>query len=358
MTPSSRIEDTAEAGEGSVLVVYQWPLADQSAWSATCEPGERLKPGGAASHMKDITRRDLARRYGHFLDHVQRTEGVEQNAEAAAYVDPTRVDRFRAELEARVSSVTVYGSIYKLRRAAQLLVPGRDFTWLVEIENDLGFVMQPKSKFDRTVYTQVLIEAGMKPMAQANAATHRSALARARRLRDGLMVAMLAFHPIRLKNFAALEIGRTFKRVNGAWWIVLPASETKENRPDERIVDPSLTRWIDLDLDTHHPVLAKGNVAPKALWLSSNDGNAMTYLGIENVISETTLATVGVDVSPHLFRTAGVSTAAFYAGDNPHLGRALLHHIDLTIAEQNYNRASSLSATKAFGEFVKGLKTQ
>jgi hypothetical protein len=53
----------------------------------------------------------------------------------------------------------------------------------------------------------VLIDAGMMLMAEADAATHRSALARARQFRNGLMVAMLAFHPLRLGNFVALEIG-------------------------------------------------------------------------------------------------------------------------------------------------------
>lgn len=306
--------------------------------------------------MRDITRRDLARRYGYFLDHVQRIGGLDLNAEAAAYVSPDRVDRFRAELHARVRSVTVYGSIYKLRRMAQLLAPGQDFTWLIEIEKDLALVMQPKSKFDRTVYTQVLVDAAIRLMTKADAAAHRSALARARLYRNGLMVAVLAFHPIRLKNFASLEIGETFRQVNSSSWIVLPASETKEERPDERVVDQSLTGWIERYLRVHRPVLARNNVAPKELWLSSNTGRAMTYLGIEKVISETTLAIVGVDVSPHLFRTAGVSMAAVYAGDTPHLGSALLHHIDATIAGKHYNRAKSLSATQNFSKLVKALR--
>ena len=42
------------------------------------------------------------------------------------------------------------------------------------------------------------------------------------------MIALLAVCPIRLKNFAALEIGRTFREVEGSWWIVLPA--TRRNR--------------------------------------------------------------------------------------------------------------------------------
>ena len=98
--------------------------------------------------MKDITFRDLTRRYGYFLDYVQRTEGLDLAAAAAAYVTPARVDGFLPELQARVRSVTVHGSIYKLRRMAQLLDPDRDFSWLVERENDLAAAMQPQPNSD------------------------------------------------------------------------------------------------------------------------------------------------------------------------------------------------------------------
>ena len=36
--------------------------------------------------------------------------------------------------------------------------------------------------------------------------------------------------------------------------------------------------------------------------------------------------TIGIAVSPHLFRTAAVTTLATRAGDKPHAGSALLHH--------------------------------
>jgi hypothetical protein len=70
--------------------------------------------------------------------------------------------------------------------------------------------MQPKSKFGRFAYSHVLIKAGTDLMTQAEAAVHRSALARARQFRNGLMVAMLGHHPLRSKNFATLALGRTF----------------------------------------------------------------------------------------------------------------------------------------------------
>jgi hypothetical protein len=113
-----------------------------------------------------------------------------------------------AELKERVSSVTVYGSICKLRRTTQLIAPTRDLGWLIEIERDLAFDMRPRSKYERLVLTECLVEAGLTLIAEAERSDGPTKLARARMVRNGLMVALLACCPVRLKNFAALEIGR------------------------------------------------------------------------------------------------------------------------------------------------------
>ena len=80
----------------------------------------------------------------------------------------------------------------------------------------------------------------------------------------------------------------------------------------------------------------------------------MSYAGVERVLTETTRSTVGVAVSPHLFRTAIASSAAIHGGGNPHLASALLHHTDQRVTEEHYNRASSLSAAKSFREIIQG----
>jgi integrase len=164
------------------------------------------------------------------------------------------------------------------------------------------------------------------------------------------MIALLALCPIRLKNFAVLEIGRTFVPVNETLWIVLAASETREGRPDERPVKDYLKRWIDGYLTTHRPVVARTDDAPSSLWLSSNDGRPMTYSAVESAISHTTSATIGIEISPHMFRTAGASSCAVYASDHPHLASALLHHTDSAVTQKHNNRASSLSAAESFAE--------
>ena len=81
----------------------------------------------------------------------------------------------------------------------------------------------------------------------------------------------------------------------------------------------------------------------------------MTPKNLGILISRITFETLGVDVSPHLFRTAAASTAAAYGGKTPHLASAVLHHTDPRVTEQHYNRASSVSASKIYAEIFKQL---
>jgi hypothetical protein len=122
-------------------------------------------------------------------------------------------------------------------------------------------------------------------------------LARARQVRNGLMVAMLAMHPIRLKNFASLKIGRNFVEIKGSWWIALSAAEPKEDRPDERRIDDLLQPALDRYLKKYRPLLAGADRSTTALWLSSNDGEPMSYDGVARALTETTRSTVGVAVA-------------------------------------------------------------
>jgi integrase len=192
-------------------------------------------------------------------------------------------------------------------------------------------------------------------MAEAENSATLSDLARARQFRNGLMVAMLAMHPIRLKNFASLEIGRNVVNIDGSWWITLAAAETKENRPDERRIDETIAPALGKYLRKCRPELARKEGQSGALWLSSDNGQPMTCHTIAAVVERTTRTPIGVGISPHMFRTAAASSAAIHADQHPNLASALLHHRDKRVTEEHYNRASSLSAAKAFGQLIKEL---
>jgi integrase len=333
------------------LAVHEWPNADRSAWEDACRPGSRLKPGGAAGYLAPVSRDDFGRRYGAFLGFLQRTGRLERDAAAAAQVTLSNVEAYTSDLTSRVRSVTVWNCIYKLRRAAELLAPTADFSWLAEIEKDIALMMEPRSKFDRLVFTGRLVEAGLTLVTEAQGFA-RSELIRARGVRNGLMIALLALCPIRIKNFSTLEIGHTFKEVHSSWWIALPSISTKSRRPDERRVPELLNDTIEMYLNQSRPLLIGSKPSTNALWISSTTGWAMTTKNLGTLISKITLETLGVDVSPHLFRTAAASTAAAYGGNTPHLASALLNHTDPRVTEEHYNRASSVSASKIYAEIT------
>jgi integrase len=190
-------------------------------------------------------------------------------------------------------------------------------------------------------------------LAEADSSPALTKLAKARQVRNGLMIAMLAMHPIRLRSFASLEIGHNFIEIEGSWWITLSAADTKEKRPDERRIDELLTTALTLYLGEYRPMLQGNNSESNALWLSSHGGAAMSYDGTARAITEATRSAVGIDVSPHMFRTSAASSAALHVGDNLYLGSALLHHHDKRIAEKHYNLASNLNAAQSLRDLIR-----
>jgi hypothetical protein len=312
-------------------------------------------------------------RYGYFLDYLRRHGVPLSQGRPADQVTPENVAFYIAELQDRVASVTMHGSIYKLRRVAELLAPDRDFGWLREIEGDLHFLKQAKSKYPRLVTTPAIVEAGLTlfmeaesrpatsapPTARlanraarrrARGAADRVALNRAVEARNGLMVALLAVCPIRLKNYAALELGRSFRRVGNVWWIVLDPGETKTGRADERPVPAFLNPTIESYIAKHRPVLGRGILEPEAgpLWISSQDGSPMPQRSVEATLRRTTLRTLGIEIGPHMFRTAAATTAATRATEAPGLASALHQHVTPRVTEQHYNRATAHEAAKAY----------
>jgi len=182
------------------------------------------------------------------------------------------------------------------------------------------------------------------------------------------MVALLAHAPIRLKNFACLSLGTSFKRIGDRWWIVLGRHETKSKAPDERPVPRHLNQAIAIYLTYARPVLLghrefmigeeEESGSPRdsltgPLWVGST-GEPLGYSGVERTIMDTTRRTIGRSLSPHDFRRNGATTARFHAGDEPHLASGLLHHRDRNVTE-NYNLGSSFEAAQRFANIVERM---
>jgi integrase len=78
----------------------------------------------------------------------------------------------------------------------------------------------------------------------------------------------------------------------------------------------------------------------------------MTKRKIGKLITQITRETVGIAISPHLFRTADATTAADALSDMPYFASALLGHTNPRITDEHYKRNSSLNAQNDYAQFI------
>ena len=328
-----------------------WPTAEREVWKQACVAAQRLRPGGAAARMKSSTRTSLVRAYGYLLEFCHRNGLLDQDAKAGAHVSPEIIDAFIDELHGHVGSVTRASYISKIRRIVQILAPGRDLVWLGEIEADLRYAARSRPKHHRIVSSERLLALGLELIRRGETRKHLTALGRARLVRDGVMIALLALCPIRLRNLAELCVGRQLRRVGDVWWVILEADETKTGHPDERpvpeIIAEAIERWLGHWRSVFHP-------SDDSFWPSIKGGSlAYTYVG--HIITETTRRELGVAVNPHLFRDCAVYTVAINAGHRMGIASGLLQHADQRTVDRYYNKGASLDAVRRYQQILDQL---
>jgi integrase len=206
----------------------------------------------------------------------------------------------------------------------------------------------------RLVFSDRIVAAGLALMKRAETQAPRTRLQRAQDARDGLMIALLAVCPIRLKNLHSLTIGKSFVRERNQWWIILPAADTKSRRLDHRAVPAALTPSIDRYVEHHRPAYPPcGN----ALW-PSRRGGALAYSSVEARITTVTRRMLGKPINPHLFRHCVPYTIAHADGARMALASAVLQHADPRTTESHYNLQSSIGASRELARVVSALAAE
>lgn len=136
------------------LPLPDWPKTDREAWTAAQETAGVLYDGGVASHLSAQTRRDLTRRYAYFLSFLAHHERLDPHAPAAALAIPENILDYVHYLEPCVSSVTLAQSLYKIRRVAGCLDPGRDWRWLRRLCRRLDLRAKPRDRRNDVVESE------------------------------------------------------------------------------------------------------------------------------------------------------------------------------------------------------------
>ena len=175
------------------------------------------------------------------------------------------------------------------------------------------------------------------------------------RYRDGLMIALLAFIPIRRKNLAALEIGRHLVREGDGWFVIIPREETKTGTPIEFPVPELLESYLAIYLDIVRPQMLRHPTCA-ALWVNSK-GGALAYAAIgehhQPALDEPSR------LPHHPSRRTGCGgndSGLFSAPDQIGVARDLLAHSDLRTTTKYYNRARGIEASRAYSQVIAGMR--
>lgn len=243
-----------------------WPDADRALWHRITTQGCPLDDQGAGANWAAETKRVIARDYGYWLSFVLALEPAAGNERPTARVTPERIRQYCQSM-GDVCALTRVSRVARLQNVVRAADPAHDWEWL----SGMRRALEKSARRNGPVRKKHgrIIDAGISLLQKAHTDDGRRIAIRAKDFRDGLMLALLAARPLRLKNFTALRLGLHLRSTSNGYLIDIPGNETKTGSPIETFVPERLCPWFALYLETYRPVLLKDRLSDY-LWVHPN----------------------------------------------------------------------------------------
>jgi integrase len=340
--------------------IEYWPEVDQAAWRKAVQEVDPFEAGTPAGEWSERSRAKTARGYGRWLSWLSEKGRLDPHQAPGDRVTPARVTNYIADLACIDSDFTVVCRVQELYDAIRVMEQDRVWGWLRQIHNaSRARSVSSRDKRARMQPAGELVKLGKGLMSRAETASAKPPLTRAVWYRDGLMIAILAFRPLRLSNLAAITLGRHLLRQSQGYRLFFGAEEVKGRRRIDTPVPDSLVANFDRYLDHYRPILlTRGNrqspAACSALWVS-DVATALESNSIPQRIKKHTRAAFGQHLWPHLFRDCAATTIAI--DDPKHAGGIMdiLGHSTPATSEAHYNQARTLDASRRYQKAINDL---
>ena len=328
----------------------QWSADDQLLWQRAMGADD---PFATGAHLAKASKHDYLFAWRRFLGFLAIHEPEALELPPADRLNADRIRAFRAHLaETNIprSVAVIVDAVYK---AARLMMPEQDWTWLKAIKARL-YRHAPSGRPTGPPITSVqLWDFGEQLMQESKPRPDTPIrMTDAVQYRDGLLIALAAFIPIRRRNIL-LEIGRHLVRDGDGWLVLVPAEESKTGISMSYLVPEFLEPYLALYLDVVRPTLLRHSTA--ALWVSSK-GGGICYGAIGQIVTKRLTSRFGFRVTLHDVRDAAVTTWAIFAPDQIGVAGSLLGHSDQRTADKHYNRARGIEASRAHAQLIAGMR--
>jgi integrase/recombinase XerD len=339
-----------------MLPISKWPAEDRAAWTRARMSGDVFTGTGPAAHWSDKTACMVVKAYGQWLSWFGSKVGDPDRHPPLRRIVPETVESYARFWLEQGSTVTALSRVRDLYEAIRVMHESADLDHLKWVLTRLRARAKPvRQKAQLVRHSRDLFLAGRAYMEAASDPQLYPTL-RSARYRDGLIIALLAFRPIRIANLGAIEIGRNLHRRAGQWWLQFAANEVKDKGGDglEFVLPDELTIWLEPYLQDHRPILLRGRTS-KMLWVSTR-GSDMTERAIYQEVVTATRVSLGIAISPHLFRDCAATTIAMDAPADVEIVARILGHRTLKTGERHYIQARMLEGSVEYRRIVERLR--
>lgn len=357
-----------------ILPLPEWPAADRDTWIRARKgtgPEWRDNPAYLWSQRTLEKNEDG---YGRYLAWLEQNGCLIENEPVPARVSPERVTEFIKHLKSQVAPVSVGIYMGSLCAAAQALAPEVDRSWLSIRFRRLKLRARPsRDKRSAIQHTLDLYLFGKQVMDSADQRRDKRSrgIAAALRYQAGLIIALLAARPLRIRNFQAITVGKSLRWDGARYWLTFGPDETKTGRPIDEPVPDDLIPYLERFLNLWRPLLLRqgprfGNAGAHArLWVDRT-GKPMEEPNMRALIKSYTERKFGTALWPHLFRDCLLTSVAVDQPDLVKISATLLGHGSLQTGEKHYNQAHMLDASRRYGmtilqlqeKFLAGLRCE
>jgi integrase/recombinase XerD len=333
------------------LPLDQWPLEDRLLWERATNDSDPFSEA-AGTRLAVTSKHQYLFAWRRFLGFVVLEDRSALVLRPVDRLTRERVRSFANHLAETNIPRSVAIQIDALYKAARIMLPNEDLSWLKSMKARLHSAAPVQQAGGPIITSLQILQVGLTLMTQ-NAPTveGRSNLSSAVRYRDGLLIALLAFAPLRRKNLAALEIGRHLVGGEDERYIIIPALETKTRTPIEFAIPDVLLPYLEVYLAAIRCRLLK-DISCKALWVSPR-GGALRYGAIGDIVARHTLSVLGLRLTPHDTRDAAATTWALSNPGKIGTAKDLLSHLNEGTMQKHYNRARAVEATRTYAAIVR-----
>lgn len=230
-----------------------------------------------------------------------------------------------------------------LKVSLQAMDPGRQWRWLQTICNRIQRRAKPSR--DKRALVRHSGEIVSSSLGYLEALPKRiDKKTDALRYRDGLLLALAASRPLRLRNLASIEFGRNLLQEGDHWFLRFEPEETKTrtalNFSWPEYLLPSLQRYCS----EIRPFLLAGR-RENSLWLNQF-GRPMVQQSVYGVVTSLTSELVGISINPHLLRDCAATMLADEGDGGINFAASLLGHRHRSTTERFYIQSDQICATR------------